>query len=507
MKLKTIKCKGRAYRGVKGLAAAFRKHPSTVARRLRDGWTSEQAVGLVSRKRRGHGTVVQFQGKTYRSISEAANAQGLRPSMIIARVSRLGYSIEEALTGVLRKRTATAAKPFKFRGNKFRSREAFALHYGLRWSNVTRRVSRGWTMEQALGIEDAPPRFRDFDGHARDHKWKRTQHVDGLVEPVPDADGFKLYLIKKKHHQKVYVGMTIASLKNRLKQHFSAARRGRKNALSNAINHYGEDAFSIHLIRKDAKNFAVLQNQEIAEIRKRNSIRRGYNSASGGSLGTSKSIVVAGRRFPSMAQAAEFHQIDAAVFGLRIGRLGWSPEEAAGLVEKEWASKPITVQVGGSSFPSFNDAARAHGTAPNVAHRRYRYSGWTLEEAVGFHPRPVLRTPKGMTIRISGNEYPSLAAAGRELGISAVAFRRRMREGKTSDESHASSNNGRWDIMFDRLLACKDRHGHWNVPRSDKQLIGWMGTQRMAYKKQQLSQARIHRLSQIEFVWNPRSAV
>ena len=73
----------------------------------------------------------------------------------------------------------------------------------------------------------------------------------------------------------------------------------------------------------------------------------------------------------------------------------------------------------------------------------------------------------------------------------------------SANESYAAANERRWDMMFNRLLACMDHHGSGNVPRSDKQLIGWMGTQRMAYKKRQLSRERIRRLKQIEFVRNP----
>lgn len=71
----------------------------------------------------------------------------------------------------------------------------------------------------------------------------------GKVEPVPDTDGYKLYLVTNTLNGKVYVGLTIGTLEKRLKQHFAAARSGRKSAFATAINKYGEGAFTIELIQ------------------------------------------------------------------------------------------------------------------------------------------------------------------------------------------------------------------------------------------------------------------
>ena len=52
-----ISCNGVLYNSILELANAFGIHPSTVARRVRDGWSSEQAVGVSTKpKRVGHGT-------------------------------------------------------------------------------------------------------------------------------------------------------------------------------------------------------------------------------------------------------------------------------------------------------------------------------------------------------------------------------------------------------------------------------------------------------------------
>ena len=52
---KSIICQGITYGSVLELAERFGIHPSSVARRLRDGWTPEAAVGVDAKpKRQGH---------------------------------------------------------------------------------------------------------------------------------------------------------------------------------------------------------------------------------------------------------------------------------------------------------------------------------------------------------------------------------------------------------------------------------------------------------------------
>ena len=75
-------------------------------------------------------------------------------------------------------------------------------------------------------------------------------------------------------------------------------RVGRHSKLYNAMRKAGraskKETFIIELIQNDAKDFAQLQEQEIAEIDRRGTINNGYNTAAGGSIGTSKQILIDG---------------------------------------------------------------------------------------------------------------------------------------------------------------------------------------------------------------------
>ena len=431
----SFSCEGVLFSSIVELAEHYKIHPSTVARRIRDGWSIEQAVGVEKKQRVGHGNKVVINGKSYKTIKEACFNLNLNPATIRARIQK-GYSVEDAFNGKFKERKSGVAKLISYEGIEYPSIEAIGETYQVKPSVISKRLKRGWTLSQALNQEDAPPRFRNFEGHARSTKWKTTRTTVDGVEPIPDAEGYKLYLITNTQTNKEYVGITIGSLEKRLKSHFSAAKRGRKNALSNAIRKYGEPSFHIKLLRSDARSFDELQSQEIDEIAKRNSIRNGYNTAVGGSLGTAKSIIVDGKKFPSIAQAAEHYGIDNSVFYLRINRLKWTPEEAAGLVSKDWVGKELPITLLGIKYQSLRAAAIELNINYKLVHDRYRMKSWTLEQAFGLVKPPVSSKFSGINITINNIKYSSIAKAANELHIPKETLRKKLSEGLSPDEAY-----------------------------------------------------------------------
>ncbi len=435
MKSKTVVCEGRIFNSILELSDHYKVHQSTIARRLRDGWTPEQSVEAAPKPRRlGHGLSVTFNGKTYPHIEALANDLGLDGQTLRARLKR-GYSIEDAAIGNMRARVSAVAKTIIFEGKKYKSLTALAEEFGEKWSNVTRRVNRGWTMRQALGLDPEPPRFRNFEGHARDVKWKTTRQTTTGIEPVPDAEGFKIYLITNKVNGKQYVGLTIGPLDSRLKQHIAAAKKGRKAPLPNAIRKYGAEAFTIQLIRNDARSFDELQQQEIDEISGRNTLIAGYNSAIGGAVGITKAITVDGKKFPSQAQAAEFYGIDVSVFNMRITRLKWTPEEAAGLINREWDGKDVAVTVNGILFASIRQAAIAFGKDFRKIYDRYSEKGWSIEQALDLEDPPDTVKYRGKSVTVFGVNYKSVAQAAQAHNINSESLRRRIADGISPDDA------------------------------------------------------------------------
>ena len=108
-----ICCNGNFFKSIYEFATAYSLHPSLVARRLRSGWTPEQAAGLIPRKRSGHGNQVLVNGISYPTIKDACVALNLDPKTIRARIQR-GYSVEDAFAGNLNQRTGGAVKAIDF---------------------------------------------------------------------------------------------------------------------------------------------------------------------------------------------------------------------------------------------------------------------------------------------------------------------------------------------------------------------------------------------------------
>ena len=145
----------------------------------------------------------------------------------------------------------------------------------------------------------------------------------------------------------------------------------------------------IELVRSDARDFSELQAQEMAEITVRNTISKGYNTAAGGSVGTSKPIEIAGTLFPSHQAAAGHYGVDAKIFNQRMSEIGWTPEEAVGLVNRRFSRRSI--EINGKRFASLKSAAEALGLKPGTVQARITRSGMSFEEALGLKVSSRLR--------------------------------------------------------------------------------------------------------------------
>ena len=422
---------GIRYPSITSAALALGLHPTTLARRLRDGWDIDEAIGAKPHRKTMPGQRLRYRGTTYPSIRALAKEVGVRSATLQARLAK-GCSVRQAVE--FQAHRVGHRKSVEFAGVVYESREKLAAKHGLRWGVVSRRVGRGWTMPQALGIDPPPPRFRDFEGHARNQFWKKVQQIDGRQLPAAETGEYRLYVVRNKVTGKEYVGITTSLLATRLRGHFALACKGRKSHLYNAMRHYGRGAFEIELVRNDARNFAELQQQEVAEIVRRDTIRNGYNTARGGSLGTSKQIRVGNLDFPSRGAAAAHFGIDVTVFNLRLGRLGWTPEQAAEIEPRgRYARRKVVV--GGRSYASLKAAAEARGLDYKRVASRVTGKGWTVEQALEIVAPPATVIYRGKPLAFGGKSYSSIAKAARAHGIDPDALSDRLRKGDTSEEA------------------------------------------------------------------------
>ncbi|WP_250518456.1 GIY-YIG nuclease family protein [Caballeronia sp. ATUFL_M1_KS5A] len=102
---------------------------------------------------------------------------------------------------------------------------------------------------------------------------------------------------------------------------------------------------------------------------------------------TGHEIVVGGCRYPSRRQACKALGIEPGLVHSRL-KAGRSIDEAFGLVEFDYGSKPKILRLEGRNFASLVEACRFYNVDKYVLNARINRYGWTIEEALGVAPRP-----------------------------------------------------------------------------------------------------------------------
>lgn len=438
---KRVTVEGTDYPNVRAAAEVYGLAHGNVTRRLLHGWTIEQAFELEPppQRKAPNATKLVTEKGVFNSIRDAANAYGLLESTLSKRL-RLGWSDKQAVGDEQPpiKRTGRG-KRIICENKIYPSINELADAYGVNRVRTRKRLLGGWTPEEAVDVVPPPPRFRNQDGSVRDHAWtSKTITKHGETVPVSASGKYTLYLLTDTKTGREYVGITTGDIKTRLRGHWSLVNKGRKSKLYNRMRKAMEEGrsedFIIETLRDDARSFEELQEQEYQEIKKRNTIKNGFNTAEGGSLGTPSPIIVEGREFISKLAAAQYYGVDPYNFNQRINKLGWTPEQAAGLdPEKNFG---IDVEVGGKKYSSISQACTALGKNYKRVHARLNKHGWTLEQAFDLTPAPQSRKPSNsMRIISSIGEFESIGDASKAAAVKPATIASRLRKGWTHDEA------------------------------------------------------------------------
>lgn len=91
----------------------------------------------------------------------------------------------------------------------------------------------------------------------------------------------RIYIIKNTINDKVYIGQTLMSLEERLKQHINHSKSKNHYKLYQAMDEIGKDKFYIELLEDDVP-INKLDEREIYWINFYNSCVNGYNTSKGG---------------------------------------------------------------------------------------------------------------------------------------------------------------------------------------------------------------------------------
>ena len=436
---KKIEHHGRTYESIAEFAKTHDLHQGNTYRRYNESnWTLEECIDPSIRIRpNNRGIKVTIEGVNFKSLTAAAKFYGETRSNVTCRRAR-GWTDEQAV-GVDPPpdiKAQSISREIIFLGGKFPSKRARDAFYGLNKSCIEKRQERGWSDRQAAGLDSKPSKKRN---------WIERETIDGKAYPKSAKGNFKLYVIKNSINSKEYVGITISPLKARWRGHCrDAFGLNENNKFKNALRKHGKEHFTIELIRNDAKNWPELEEQEKAEIKKRDCFKTGYNSTEGGGMNLSKPITVDGILFASYVSAAEHYEIDQYLFNSRLSA-DWSPEQAAGIVEP---NKPYSypVKIGDQAHRSLKSASKAQDVKyANVWNRRNNL-GWSEEQALGLiAPPESYEKCKAKKIKLEDCEFESQAQMARYLDISPATLTKRKNNGEAYQSifDHFKNNGGR----------------------------------------------------------------
>ena len=141
-------------------------------------------------------------------------------------------------------------------------------------------------------------------------------------------------------------------------------------------------------------------------------------------------VVVDGKTFNSLTEACRYYNMKYNVVHLRYTRLGWTIEEAFGLVKRSTTRQ--TICVGGRYFKTKVDASEFYNVDYETVLRRLR-SGWTMDEAFGIVEKDV-ESPLFIKVHCGNRTFPSIASACRYYNLEYNRVLRALSKGKTLDD-------------------------------------------------------------------------
>ena len=167
---KELEFQGEKYPSLRALALKLNLNYRNVARRLQNGWSLEQALEHApAPKLKAHNArILETMKGNFKSIRAASEAYGIQEQTLAKRL-RDGWSVSEAVGDVQRQiRHPRRGNTVVCEGKSYDSVVAFADAFQMNRQRTRKRLNSGWTPEQAVELEPAPPRFRNQDGSARE---------------------------------------------------------------------------------------------------------------------------------------------------------------------------------------------------------------------------------------------------------------------------------------------------------------------------------------------------
>lgn len=425
---------GKTFKSLREAARHFSLSPQLVRRRMARGWTAEQALELEKAPVEFHANATQVTlrsgdlTKQYGSVKDAALDYGLAPATVRARIKSLGWTLEEALGLSEREsRKPSTGKNVTLLLNgieyHYESISAAAKAYDLDEFLVFGRLNRnGWSIEQALELSPPPGHTKTCYGY--------------------------LYLITNCVNGKMYVGQTMRPVEERWKAHIdnsSLREQWGSDSLARALAESGPENFKVEKI-DEASTRHELNELERYWIKKHQTLTpNGYNLNRGGA-GNNKGepITVQNIRYASIADAAREFNLSGNLVRDRL-RYGWNIEQTFGLLPapdtQKYVGRTISVEHNGETltFTSMGELARHFELPAATVRQRIIKLKWTPEQSVGLVKPPKWVHPKHHFKLLVQNEimgFCSKSEAAAEFGFARWGtVQKRINRGWSTDQA------------------------------------------------------------------------
>jgi hypothetical protein len=377
----TVTIRGCEYPSLWAACKALGAPYSASTRRLKQGWDPERAVSAPVGERGGpaknSGKRLHAAGKRYPSITAAAKAIGVDPSVVRERI-RAGWTPSEALSAPVR--ATLTGRPVTVAGRRYPSIAAAARAHGLTSRLAQDRVYKGWALRDAVTVpagEAYPAIPVTFHG-------RRFESLETAAATT---------------------GVNLKRLNTLRRSGMSAPR-----ALDELVE--CEDA------RK-----TLLKRRERFKAR---GPEQGFPGPGG--------VELRGVRYTTVAEISRTFHLPAVTIRSRL-RHGWTVEQAVGIEARPKLVRNIVgVKVNGEDFPNMSAAARRFGVPWHRA--RYRLQiGATAEQAFGLEHFEPRHTVTGRPITVAGETFPSLEAACRKILKRPGQIVYRLKRGETPEQA------------------------------------------------------------------------
>jgi group I intron endonuclease len=342
-----------------------------------------------------------IDGVTYEGMENLAKAFGLTKKTVESRLtSNLNWTLRQ-IVGLdpAPVQVPVCAKEITYKGVTYPSKRHLvrALNPNMNTETFRHRLERGMSIEDALS----------------DKKLKGN-----AAEVVVGGKTFRSICAAAR-----YYGISSATMGNRIRAGWSSDDCASQEIRGGNITAFGITYKNkMELCERLGLNYELFCQRLWRSLTPEQAINNEKTKYEKG-----LEFTVDGKTFDTKKEAAEYYGMIPRMLIKRL-YLGWTPEEAVGLVKRGKIRNPgREVKVEGRTFKSIRLAAEHYGISSYLATSRFNM-GWEPEEVFGLKERSKRRPHKGNRITVEGVEFPSLLEAADHYGLHPACVRSRIKD-------------------------------------------------------------------------------